>query len=197
MRSAGTLCEMNCTITIILIFLSTLGFSQREDSLLAIVENTLIDSLNNPQKQKDFLQVMFDLDQEIRNSVSTVEQTFGNSSSQYDSIVYKWKRIDRTLFNLIIEYLNQHDHPKLEMGEIACYTPQLIFHHVSGTKEDIKLKQDFFPMFYRAYKDGAVKDIYFYLFRLHSQIKHSTYTSELNEDEKIEELIDILDLKKE
>ena len=41
----------------------------------------------------------------------------------------------------MVDYLSQFKHPTNEHGEIACYTPQLIFHHVSGTSEDLELKE--------------------------------------------------------
>lgn len=174
-------------------------YAQKEDSLLNVIQSTSFDSLSSQEKHKNYLQAIFELDQEIRNSSTLIIQEFGYKTIQHTEIVEKQKEIDRFLFNTMVDYLNIHGHPSKELGEIACYTPQLIFHHVSGTSEDLELKEKFFPFFYQAYLDGAINgnSIYFYLFRLHSQILNQEYKSELNEEEQIKDLIEILQLNKE
>ena len=98
----------------------------------------------------------------------------------------------------MVDYLSQFKHPTNEHGEIACYTPQLIFHHVSGTSEDLELKEKFFPIFYQAYLEGNLESnsIYLYLYRMHTQILNQEYHSEMNEDDQIEDLIQLLQLMK-
>ncbi len=178
--------------------LTYFSLAQKEDSLQSIIQSTSLDTLSTQENHTAYLQTIFNLDQEIRSSASSILQQTGSKSEEYYNIIERQKEIDRFLFNIMVEYLNIHGHPTKEFGEIACFTPQLIFHHVSGTSEDLELKERFFPVFYQAYVDEAINanSIYFYLFRLHGQILNQEYKSELNEEDQIEELIELLQLSK-
>jgi len=191
--------SLNYILIAFLCFQTVIGYAQKEDSLLNVIKSTNLEFLPTTQRNQDYLETIFKLDQEIRNAVTIVLQQDGLESKAYENIIEKQKEIDRYLFNKMVDYLTIYGHPSAELGEIACFTPLLIFHHVSGTSEDLELKESFFPIFYQAYLKGSLESnsIYFYLFRLHSQIFNREFESELNEENQIEFLIQLLHLQKE
>jgi len=190
---------MKSKLTIVFFLALSVSFGQNEDSLLTVIHSFEIESLNQQEKQREYLQLVFDLDQSIRISFDRIHQEFGRESDQYDSIAKKWRAIDEFLLTIMVQYLQTHSYPKKELGEIACYTPQLIFHHTSGTKEELELKREYFPLFYKAYQTGSIDDgaIYFYLYRFYGQIFQEEYKSDLGQEEQINDLIHKLELKTE
>lgn len=188
------------TLFIICFFQLGLAFSQIEDSLLSIVKNVEITSLNTEASKAQFLENIFDIDQGIRASLSDVELQHGRESSEFHSISTKWAEIDNFLFKKTVTFLEHYSYPTKEMGWKACYTPQLILHHVAGKPEEIDLKKKFIPVFYEAYKDEVISasSIWMYLYRLYKQINNKDYENyNLGEEDQIEEMITKLELLKE
>ena len=172
---------------------------QNIDSTMSIIKSTDIGSIKTNDEHKEFLINIYTLDQEIRKTMFLIEQEFGFRSPEYDSCFYLWMDVDRLLFNTTVEYLKFHSFPKKDLGRTACYTPILIFHHVAGTPEDLTMKKEFFPLFYIAYKNESITsgDIWFYLNRLYDQILKKEYSNyEIGEVQQIEELVEILELKR-
>lgn len=157
------------------VFLSLLtgtSFSQKEDSLIEIVKRTRIKSLKTEDKQTVFLESLYDLDQKVRETVTNAEQAFGYSSSEHNSAVENWVKVDRLLFERVVDYLELHSYPRKEMGGKACGAPIIIFHHVSGNQSDLILKRNYFSLFYQANSSGSIKQgfLWLYLFRFYQQV---------------------------
>ena len=180
------------SIVLFFCLISGIAFSQMEDSLLPIVKKNKIKSLKSEESKIEFLENIYKIDQGIRETVTLTEEKFGNRSPEHDSVFYKWVEIDRILFEKTVKYLEVYPYPRIEMGQIPCYTPQLIFHHVAGNPKDIELKKKYFTVFYQAYKDGSISSgaIWFYLHRLYSQIMEKEYNDQISrEEDQIEEMI--------
>lgn len=163
------------------------SFSQvEEDSLFKVVERTKVKSLKTEDKRIVFLENLNDLDQGVRDMVANVEQTFGYRSPEHDSAFQVWVNVDRLLFEKTVDYLEVYSYPRKEMGGKACVTPILIFHHVSGTPNDLLLKRNYFSLFYQAYKSESIGQnfLWFYLFRLYQQVKKETYTDQTLREEE-------------
>ena len=190
---------MKNRLTILFILALSISFGQNEDSLLTVIKSINIESLNQSEDQKEYLEMVFYLDQSIRNSYDRIQLEFDRGSIESDSIIIKWREIDQVLLKSMVEYLQSHSYPEKKLGEIPCYTPQLIFHHASGTEDELKLKRDFFPMFYKAYKTEAIDEgaMYFYLYRFYGQIFKEQYDSDLGQEEQIYDIINKLKLKTE
>jgi hypothetical protein len=174
-------------------------FGQDEDSILIILKSNEVSSIITDEEHKEFLINAYLVDQGIRETVLRTEEEFGFRSHEYDSVFYRWVDIDRYLFNTIVEYLEIHSHPKKELGETACSTPILIFHHVAGKPQDLDMKKQFFPIFYIAYKNESITsgEIWIYLYRLYGQIFKEQYSnSDIGEAQQIEELVELLELKR-
>ncbi len=176
-------------------------FAQMSDSLLTLVESAEIASLSSTEKQKEFLTIIFKTDQEIRTEWKIAEMQLQKESEKYKRFWDKLCRTDSILFMKTKEYLDEFKHPNKEHGDLACYTPQLIFHHASlyNFPNLLELKTNYFPLFYKAYqKDNLEQNaIWFYLFRLYQQVEKQTYVNyELGDAAQIEEMIDLLNLKR-
>ncbi|AEA45658.1 hypothetical protein [Fluviicola taffensis] len=190
---------MKYRLTILFFLTLSISFGQNEDSLLTVLKSIDIEALKHSENQKEYLEMVFDLDQSIRISFDRIQQEFGRESKETDSIIKKWREIDEVLFKSMVQYLRSHSYPEKNLGEIPCFTPQLVFHHVSGTEDELELKREFFPMFYKAYRTGVIDEgaIYFYLYRFYGQIFKEQYDSDLGQVEQIEDLINKLELETE
>jgi hypothetical protein len=180
------------SIVLFFCLLSGIAFSQIEDSLLPIVKKTKIKSLKSEESKIEFLENIYKIDQGIRETIAAVESEFGRPSMEYSVAFSRWGTIDRFLFEKTIKYLEAYPYPRKEMGEIACYTPQLVFHHVTGKPRDIELKKKYFTVFYQAYRDDSISSgaLWFYLNRLYSQIMDKEYNDQVSrEEDQIEEMI--------
>lgn len=158
--------------TLFLLTRALISEAQTTDSLVDLITQTTISTLNGAEEHRVFLESVFQLDQSIRNDVSNVALNYGSHGSEYDSIFITWRRTDRFLLEKMVDYLEEHPHPTYELGEIACKTPQLIFHHASGTNDEIELKLKHLPIFYNAFQRDDISDdtIWFYLYRLYEQV---------------------------
>lgn len=187
---------------LILIFACNIVFSQKKiDSLLDIVINTSMISLSDTDEQVDFLNTIYIADQEIREEWLLADEQLEKKSKEYNVFWKKLRLTDSILFSKTKEYLDVFKNPNIKHGDMACYTPQLIFHHASAANFPnlIEMKMNYFPMFYEAYRNNIIEEnaIWFYLFRLYQQVKKQTYTNyELGDEEQIEEMIDLLHLKR-
>lgn len=173
--------------------------SQQKDSILLILESTDIGDLRTPQDKASFLENIWDADQGIRNAELFYHTTYGYGSQEHDSIVKRMFEVDRFLFNQVVSYLEHHSHPDIELRKTACSTPCLVFHHVPGNKNDIELKKKYFPQFYISYQKGNLSsgELWMYLFRLYQQITLSEYADrELGEEDQIEDMINLLNLRR-
>ncbi len=192
---------MKTILTAFILFFYFFLFGQNEDSLLLLIEQIEITRLSTDEEHQEFLEYIWDIDQGIRKTETHTIKEFGYGSAEHDSILTKWVGIDRYLFNSIREYLSIYPYPKKnDFGWYANSVPILVFHHVAGTPEDIDLKRLYFPIFFSAYKkhDISENQIWMYLYRLYSQINKNDYVNqELGDEDQIEEMIILLDLKRE
>ena len=187
---------MKNRLTILFILALSISFGQNEDSLLLKLESIDIETFEKNEDKKEYLELVFNLDQAIRESYDKIHLEFGRESKEFFSIIKKWREVDSILLSSMIKYLETYSYPKKELGELACYTPQLIFHHTSGTVKELELKRRFFPTFYSAYKETAIDEgaMYFYLYRLYGQVFKEEYSSDLGQEEQIMDLINKLNI---
>jgi len=157
-----------------------------------------VDSINSSVELQAYLRQIYALDQKYRAEENDVLDKFGHDSKEYKQI---WEKINQTdAENLVrVEYIfKKFGYPKRsEVGEIAASAPWFVVHHVSG---DNAVREKHFKIIYRAYVDGNISggQMDFYLGRMY-RIKFGTYfnmPSQFKEHEKIDTLIQILELKK-
>lgn len=146
------------------------------DSLLGSVIQTDVATLSGLEAHRSFLENVFQVDQGVRSKVAEIELKNGRKSVEYDSVIVEWIATDRFLFTTMLKYLEAHPHPIAIMGEVACMTPILIFHHAgnaSSLNEDFRIiKLRYMERFHRAYENGDLdgESYWFYLFRLYAQV---------------------------
>lgn len=109
-------------------------------------------SLDTPQKQSEYLEAIYDLDQQVRKKSTAAETQFGYNSKEHKAAIQIWMDTDRANQQKIELFLEQYGHPKLKFHtEKAVGTPWLVIHH-SPDGYDIRLKH--FHHFYKAYVNG-------------------------------------------
>lgn len=155
-----------------------------------------IDSIKNANDLQFYLLKIQDLDQMPRQQENVVVENFGQDSEEYKII---WEKINRAdIENKIrIRYLlEQFGYPDSDsVGQNAAEVPILVIHHSPEYNDRV----EYFPIFYKAYKEGNIRSTLFslYLDRMHMK-KFNRYLEmkgPYKPDQKIDSLINLLDLK--
>jgi hypothetical protein len=136
---------------------------------------TEISQLTTETARKDFLTTIFKEDQRVRQD-------------SIDATVLT--RIDALNLVKIDRYLAKYGYPsKAIYGEIAAYTPWTVIHH----NGNLDIRESFFPILFKAWKDKDIKtnSFYLYLNRSYQAIFGKSFKREasMTDEEEINKLI--------
>ncbi len=205
---------MKLIVTIFTFCLTHLTFAQNEDSLMLVIDDVDISSVQSRDEIRTYFKDVSDLFLGVQNSRSGVLTESGFESPEYDSIVRKEQMINEFLLLKMREYLSVHHYPTRSAGNtvwvegeedlfyqeedaIASITLVKIFVNAKVTSETLDLKKLYFPKFYPSYKRGDIYsgDLWNLLHGMYRQVKGEEYEDfEHGEDEQIERMIDELGL---
>ena len=181
-----------CTI----LFIALLTSCQR--NMYKSIDNELSRLTNNTDKRK-YLENLFSEDQAIRNGqLDSIAELHTINSKEWMAFYKHSNEVDSIHLIKIERYLNKFGYPsRTELGDIANCTPWVIIHHSNGVNE----RRRNFNNLYSAYVKGELKRLDFlgYLERLY-WYEHDSHCQNIegkSEIDKIEILIQILQLKKE
>jgi len=165
---------------------------------LSTTEKEIV-ALESITQKRDYLENIYNLDQEVRGDRSSeIMIEHGKDSQKFREYIAEQLKVDQRNLNKIETYIKIHDHPnRTEVGEIAAITPWVVIHHAQGYQP----RERNFKVLYKAYKNNDIDDgqISMFLGRMY-QLKNgdrfemkSPYTSE----DEINQLIKELGLKVE
>lgn len=207
---------MKSALIVFTFCLSHLIFAQNEDSLMFVIDQVEISSLNTRDASRAYFNNVSDLSIGIQNRKMEIVAEFGFKSAEHDSILQLEETINSFLLLKMREYLSLYPYPKRLTGDtirseenneilyigldaIASTTVIRVFINATGNPEEIDMKRLYFPRFYQAYKRGDIYSgaLWNLLHGLYRQVKHEEYLNlELTEGEQIEMMIDKLQLKR-
>ncbi len=156
-----------------------------------------IDSLFTDTQKRLYLESIFKKDQAVRNHQAEITQQ--NKANSKLNLVDHQEMDKQDIINLfcIKSYLSKYRYPSFDRhGEIAAYTPLLIFHHKASLKEF----ESHYSMFHKAYEEGNVTPSQFSLaLRRIFQRKYNEKYSPLstNENDVIKDLIKKINISTE
>lgn len=208
---------MKLTLTILALCLTQLTFSQKEDSLMLVIDDVDISLIQSRDQIRTYFNDIFHLDMGIQNSYARILNESGFDSAEFDSISNKQEMINEFLLLKMREYLSIHPYPTRASGDtirrmegdeklvfvtqdvIASRTLINVFVNAPVTSDNLDLKMLYFPKFYQAYKQGDINSsaLWNLLFGMYRQIKGEDYQNfEHGEEEQIEMMIDTLGLNR-
>lgn len=146
-----------------------------------------IDQLSTYKKQSEYLERIYNLDQNIREEGANILQKTGDRSIEYVNNRDSTMRLDEINLAKIEAYLAKYGHPTSKSHtSVATMTSWLIIHHNPSTETSKK----HFKTLYQAYKNGNLEGGAFtlYLGRYYSIVYQqrldlqSPYTEEFEVD---------------
>ncbi|MBW1295219.1 hypothetical protein [Aquimarina litoralis] len=154
-----------------------------------------VNSLSTNDLQKEFLEKIYNVDQESRKTLMDIELKYGYDSVERKEALKTMANHDHKNFQRIELYLQQYGHPTIaKHGDKASRTPCLVIHH-SG---NIASRERNFEHLYKAYRSGDLStgSFSFYLERMHRMKFGNRFTlpNPYREEQLIDSLITRLDL---
>ena len=184
-------------------FLSLIFFSackndhQRTSEKKELIFQREIEGLDTPEKQKAFLEVIWNADQKVRADETTSLQQFGYKSIEHQEAILMMQSVDKINLKKIEWYLELYGHPSLaKHGRKACKTPWVVIHH-SSSAFDARTRN--FKYLYRAWQnkdiDGGQFTSYLNWFYQYENGNRLDLKSPYTEEFEIDTLLKLLDLK--
>lgn len=157
---------------------------------------TEIDQLSTYIQQSEYLEKIYNLDQNIREEGSDLLQKTGAGSKAYKNNRDSMMKLDVINLAKIETYLTKYGYPSLKNHtEDAVLTPWLIIHH----NPDKETSRKHFKALYQAYKKGDLEGGAFtlYLGRFYSVVynKRLDLESPFTEEFEVDTLVKALDLQ--
>ena len=179
---------------VILLSISFLLFSCKEETIHNYQAE--IDQLSTYVKQSEYLEKIFNLDQNIREEGSDLLQKTVAGSKAYKNNRDSMMKLDVINLAKIETYLAKYGYPSLKNHtEDAVLTPWLIIHH----NPDKETSRKHFKALYQAYKKGDLEGGAFtlYLGRFYSVVynKRLDLESPYTEEFEVDTLVKALDLQ--
>lgn len=155
-----------------------------------------IDRLSTYTLQSEYLEKIYQLDQNVRTEGSESLHKTGDKSVEHKNNNDSVMKIDRINLAKLETYLSKHGHPSLKTHtKEATIVPWIVIHH-NPSKETSKKH---FKMLYQAYKKGDIDGNAFtlYLGRFYSIVynKRLDLESPYREEFEIDTLVKALDLQ--
>ena len=152
-------------IILLCVMMISCNYNQSQKSVvvepLSSIDIEKIDALDNDDKRREFLEDVFNKDQEIRNESAEILLKYGYDSEEDRVNTILMNKIDQENLLFIEYYLKKYGYPSESMlGEIAAYTPWTVIHH-SNTIDD-RIRN--FDYLYRAYLDNNIDEDLFLLY---------------------------------
>jgi hypothetical protein len=178
---------------VILLSISFLLFSCKEE----VVYNyqAEMDQLSTYVKQSEYLEKIYNLDQNIRIEGADLLQKTGEKRIEYKNNRDSMMKLDVINLAKIETYLAKYGYPSLKNHtEDAVLTPWLVIHH----NPDKETSRKYFKTLYQAYKKGDLEGGAFtlYLGRFYSVFynKRLDLESPYTEEFEVDTLVKALDL---
>ena len=191
---------------LLVVFISTRAYfyfsNKNEITVYEITENEIetireqVSSLKSDTERKEFLESIFKLDQQVRTHISNIVQEEGYKSKQHKNALRAMDSVDTNNLYSIKLYLQTFDYPnKSSLGDIASYTPLLVFHHKSSWNEF----KEYYQYFRFAHSEGNIstKQLLSALERKHDKIFNKRYSkpqTPINQEEILTDITKVLGL---
>lgn len=133
--------------------------------------------LETTEQKINFLQEIFDTDQQVRVESTNIEIEHGRDSNEYIASVEKMNAIDHTNLSKALWYLKNYDYPDVATyGDTRSIVPALVVHH----SNDTQIRRQIYPQFKTAYDQGRLSPNLFalYLGRIYEKEKGDYYKME-------------------
>jgi len=152
--------------------------------------------LTNVEAQKQFLQTIYILDQQVREDETTANQKYGYDSPEHKAAWEKLRAADIDNLHKVELYLKTYGHPTLkEHGDTAASTPWIVIHHSDG----VLPRERNFKYIYQAWKNKDLDNgqLTFYLNRMHEMKynKRLRWDRTFNFKEELDSLVMLLNLQ--
>jgi len=122
-------------------------------------------ALREPAAQTTFLEAIYDRDQLVRTKEKEALQQYGFDSGERQRAIETLMQIDQENLAKVEAYLEIHGHPHKDVhSDKAVSTPWLVIHHAP---QSTGARRRLFPELYRAYRQGHLDDITFFLNRMY------------------------------
>jgi len=124
-----------------------------------------ISALQEPDAQTAFLEAIYDRDQLVRTQEKEALQQSGYDSAERQQAIETLMQTDQENLAKVEAYLEIHGHPRKDVhSDKAVSTPWLVIHHAPRSTG---ARRRNFPELYRAYRQGHLDDITFFLNRMY------------------------------
>ncbi|MFK7787472.1 MAG: hypothetical protein AB8B56_20275 [Crocinitomicaceae bacterium] len=208
---------MKLIVAIFAFCLTHLAFTQKEDSLMLVIDDVDISSIQTRKEIRNYFNDVSHLSRGIQDSYMRILNEYGFESSEYDSISDKQQMINEFLLLKMREYLSIHPYPTRSVSDtmrrmegdeeivyitrdvVASITLIRVFVGAPINSTNLDLKKLYLPTFYQSYKQGDINpsSLWNLLFGMYRQMKGEDYQNfEHGEDEQIEMMIDELGLNR-
>lgn len=184
---------MRHILFIVFIFILSCHTSQSLDIKKEII------NLKTQKDKERYITTLFDIDQNVRNSIDEYEikkrNNFDVTSEEYLNYIKKQIETDSINFEKLVTFINYHGYPsfKNKNWKADAAITAIMMH------QDYRNQIQFYPHLYTAYKEGKLspKDFSSILNRMYNYIYGKRYTINGNTsiDENITILIEKLNLK--
>lgn len=153
--------------------------------------------LSTIEKQRSFLETIYDLDQQVRKESTTTQQTYGLNSPEYKAVDQKMRSVDTDNLNKVEQYLKTYGHPTLkEHGEKATRAPWIVIHHAMG---GVPPRERNFKYLYQAWKNKDLENgqFTFYLNRMYEKKfnERLRWNRPFKVQEEVDSLVQLLNLQ--
>lgn len=168
----------------------------QENSENATIElKTGFEDLKTIQEHRDFLESIWDLDQQVRKDAERAVQQKGYHSREHKEIIQKMIETDKENLAKIEGYLAKFGPPRIDpLGELAAQTPFIVIHH----SMNLEVKERNFPYIYDAWskKNLETDEFIFYLDRFYDLKfgKRLKLKNPYTEEDQVRALVTELDL---
>jgi len=120
-------------LLVILILNSCFQEKSKENSNIDLNFKTEIEDLKTVEKQIEYLEDIYRLDQKVRTDETKILEKYGYDSKEFNEAWIKINKTDNINLKKIETYLEIHGNPSiLEHGKFACGAPWIVIHHDSN-----------------------------------------------------------------
>ncbi len=153
-----------------------------------------MNELDTSEKRNQFLEDIYDVDQNIRKNRIQQENAHGYLSPEVRESYKIMMEEDLKNIQLISAYLDRFGYPRQPaFTNKAIHAPYIVIHHTSGNE----YRKKYFPMLYESHRRGDFKSLAFFLGRMHDvEFGHfMSFENPYTETFEIEELTRALGLQ--
>ena len=175
------------SFTVVLLMAALLVKAQPEVNEVLILSQT--------KSRINYLEKIYDLDQEVRHYEDSVMYASGFHSPPHLAAIDSLRKVDSLLSHKIDRYLKTYGYPeRKEYGEKATLAPLLILNHTA----DQQLRMDHIKDVYKAYRDEQLEQrrLIEYLEKAYQYQFQKDFQSYSQDEMRVRELLQALKVKR-